>query len=712
MKPLLIKFKKIKSCKYFIVGLLIFFLQPLAAINPVILDDETGKYELADKLEIFVDANKEFEFSDVVKEKFSDKFVLNEEGTTNFNFTSAAYWVRFQVINNAEHYNSWIIELDAPLMDKINLFIIDLDGKIIKKETGRMSSFSTRDIEHRNFAFPVKINEKDIRTFYFRFESEETFLIPLILWERDSFAEFDHAMQIGLGIFYGIMLAMIFYNIFLFIFIKDRGYLYYVLFIFFLTLHYQSEMGSAYEYLWSNLPQIFPFSSTSLSPFLAALTLFFGLLMFRNFLIFKTYYPHFDRHFIRYLVALSFILIFIAPAFKTSIYAITIIIITMFSSLLVIAMTVLIYFKGYSPARYLLFAFTVLLIAISATNLQGLGVLPSHFLLVYSPHIGLCMTTLLFSLALADRYNIIKRDKEAAQQELLDTRLRMLDSFSRFVPKQFLTYLERESIIDVALGDAVEKKMSVLFSDIRHFTTMSEKMDVEENFKFLNSYLSRMGPAVHNNNGFIDKFVGDAIMALFPDEPQDALRAAIEMREILEEYNSHRAKQGYEAIDIGIGVHTGDLMLGTVGSPNRLETTVIGDTVNLAARIESTTKIFKVPIILSDGVYDSLSNPDAFLIREIDTVRVRGKDNFVVLFEAFDNDKEELLEQKKLNLSVYNSALEHYKSGDFKTAEELFLRCLENAPSDRLLSIYINRCKKLQEHPPGPKWKGISKIRE
>ena len=168
-----------------------------------------------------------------------------------------------------------------------------------------------------------------------------------------------------------------------------------------------------------------------------------------------------------------------------------------------------------------------------------------------------------------------------------ESRLAQLNkAYERFVPGQFLQYLEKSSIIDVELGDQVQLEMSVLFSDIRDFTTLSESMTPEENFKFINSYLSRMEPAIAENSGFIDKYIGDAIMALFSGEADNAVKAGISMLHRLIEYNQHRANSGYKPIKNGIGINTGFLMLGTVGGQNRMDSTVISDAVNLASRGE------------------------------------------------------------------------------------------------------------------------------
>ncbi|MCZ0900792.1 adenylate/guanylate cyclase domain-containing response regulator, partial [Microcoleus sp. HI-ES] len=155
---------------------------------------------------------------------------------------------------------------------------------------------------------------------------------------------------------------------------------------------------------------------------------------------------------------------------------------------------------------------------------------------------------------------------------------------ARFVPREFLKFLKRESIVDARLGDSVQAEMTIMFADIRSFTSLSESMSPRENFEFLNSYLSRVGPVIREYNGFIDKYIGDGIMALFPNRAEDAVQAAIEMQHQVKIYNRHRQNSGYQPISIGIGLHTGTLMLGTIGEAERMESTVISDAVNLASR--------------------------------------------------------------------------------------------------------------------------------
>ncbi|MBI1223318.1 MAG: AAA family ATPase [Bacteroidetes bacterium] len=194
-------------------------------------------------------------------------------------------------------------------------------------------------------------------------------------------------------------------------------------------------------------------------------------------------------------------------------------------------------------------------------------------------------------------------------------------AYERFVPYEFLEFLGKESITEVALGDQVEREMAVLFSDIRGFTAMSEQMTPEENFSFINHYLEIMEPIIRSNNGFIDKFIGDAIMALFPTNSQDAVMASMQMSEVLDEYN----KTLEVPVEIGIGINFGKLMLGTVGGVNRMDGTVISDTVNVAARVESLTKVYSTRILITEKVFEQLPPAYSSHFEQVGVVAVRGR---------------------------------------------------------------------------------------
>lgn len=252
--------------------------------------------------------------------------------------------------------------------------------------------------------------------------------------------------------------------------------------------------------------------------------------------------------------------------------------------------------------------------------------------------------------------------------------------------------LKRKNITDVILGDQVQMNMAILFADIRNFTTMSEKLSPEENFNFLNIYLKRMGPIIRKNNGFVDKYIGDAIMALFPEGSDSALKAALDMRKELIEYNNLRGSQKLEPIEVGIGIHCGELMLGTIGEQERMEGTVISDTVNLAARLEQTTKVFGSGIIISQKVLIELDDPSLYLYRFLARMKIKGKEELVGVIEVFDGDSPEIKELKLDTRANFEKAQQLFMEKKMIEAKDQFEKILKIFPNDKACKVYIEQC--------------------
>ncbi|MCA9127413.1 MAG: adenylate/guanylate cyclase domain-containing protein [Planctomycetales bacterium] len=213
--------------------------------------------------------------------------------------------------------------------------------------------------------------------------------------------------------------------------------------------------------------------------------------------------------------------------------------------------------------------------------------------------------------------------------------------FEKFVPKRFLMRITDEDLSRIELGNAREEEIVVLFSDIRGFTAISEQLSPAHLLEYLNMYFLEMANVVKRHGGFIDKYIGDAVMALFDsDEPQDslppnqrAMRAALEMHGALRELNQRLVARGWPEIRIGVGIHFGPVVMGTVGAEFRMDSTALGDTVNIAARLEGLTKQYQVPIIISGTVLAQLPPNHEFSIREIGTVPIHGKQLPVQIFE-------------------------------------------------------------------------------
>lgn len=293
----------------------------------------------------------------------------------------------------------------------------------------------------------------------------------------------------------------------------------------------------------------------------------------------------------------------------------------------------------------------------------------------------------------------------------------MTQVFEKFVPKPFLSRIAPEGIQNISIGKADTTFLTILFSDIRSFTTLSETMQPQELLNFLNSYFKRMSGSIHENNGFVDKFIGDAIMALFDrheddavQHPQDAILSAIGMQEAVEEYNVHRKNVGHMPIEIGVGIHSGSIILGTVGWEDRMDSTVLGDNVNLAARVEGLTKYYGAPILITDATLQLLNRD--FRYRELDWVRVKGKTKPVQIFEILEGDSLETLDAKEKSGKAIKNGLEHRKQKNWNRAIHDFERALSEYPDDRAVFWHLHRCRILQNRTWPKDWDGAVDLDE
>ncbi|MGB5959531.1 MAG: adenylate/guanylate cyclase domain-containing protein [Coleofasciculaceae cyanobacterium] len=233
--------------------------------------------------------------------------------------------------------------------------------------------------------------------------------------------------------------------------------------------------------------------------------------------------------------------------------------------------------------------------------------------------------------ALATAFNNMAKELQASFSRLQKT----LESFERFVPEKFLTVIASDGIENIQVGVAATRVITILFADIRGYTSMSEQMTPLETFALLNDYLACMGQVINDAGGFIDKYIGDAIMALFEDEATgSALRAALAMQQALEDFNAQRRSRAQPIVNIGIGIHRGEVVMGTVGFTDRIESTVIGDPVNVAARVEGLTRKYNRTILVTESVIAALKYPEDFELRLVDdAVKVKGKDELVAIYE-------------------------------------------------------------------------------
>ena len=197
---------------------------------------------------------------------------------------------------------------------------------------------------------------------------------------------------------------------------------------------------------------------------------------------------------------------------------------------------------------------------------------------------------------------------------------------------------------------------------------------------------------IRARGGFIDKYLGDGVMALFPGDPENALRAAVDMQKQMVQYNEGRKRAGYAPIKIGIGLHRGSLILGTIGESERMHTTVIADAVNLASRIEGMTKTFGVGLLVSGTVVEGLPAGHQFKLRHLGAVKAKGKTQSVEIFECYDGDSQELAERKDRSKELFDAGMTEFRKGMFLSAGKIFARVAERTEGDPVSAYYRDRC--------------------
>ncbi|HUR30083.1 MAG TPA: adenylate/guanylate cyclase domain-containing protein, partial [Saprospiraceae bacterium] len=283
--------------------------------------------------------------------------------------------------------------------------------------------------------------------------------------------------------------------------------------------------------------------------------------------------------------------------------------------------------------------------------------------------------------------------------------------YQKFVPLPFLNTLGHDSILSVRLGDQIQREMTIMFTDIRSYTTISEMLSPEENFKFINEYLSYTAPCIESNGGFINQFTGDGIMALFADADQ-ALRASIAIQMEVTSYNQARQTLNLDPIKIGIGLHSGVMMLGVIGDEDRHDTGVISSEVNTAARIEGLTKMFDASILLSEDTLSKVSNVDNYHCRYLGSVQVKGKKGAVKVFECFDAEPKEIVSLKNETLKDFNAGLASYLAKDFIVAAGHLKNVLTNNPKDVTAERYFRHAAELMVKGVNPEWSGVEIMTE
>ncbi|MBU0467414.1 MAG: adenylate/guanylate cyclase domain-containing protein [Nanoarchaeota archaeon] len=294
--------------------------------------------------------------------------------------------------------------------------------------------------------------------------------------------------------------------------------------------------------------------------------------------------------------------------------------------------------------------------------------------------------------------NYIEEEKHSAY---------LREAFGKYVSKNLLSEIINKSY-ELKLGGS-KKEITIFFSDIRGFTSISEKLNPEELVNLMNDYLTKMTEIILENNGTVDKFIGDAVMAFWnapfnqEDHAELACKSAVEQINSLKKFNKDKKNQGYPEINIGIGINTGEAITGNMGSEERFDYTAMGDSVNLASRLEGLTKQYGVNIIISESTKKQIKNK--FDVRKLDRVKVKGKKIPITIYELITNKKFGKLTEQ------YEKALELYFDGRFKKAKAEFNKALNINKKNKASMLFLQRCKEYIKNPPAKNWDGSFEVK-
>jgi predicted ATPase/class 3 adenylate cyclase len=295
-------------------------------------------------------------------------------------------------------------------------------------------------------------------------------------------------------------------------------------------------------------------------------------------------------------------------------------------------------------------------------------------------------------------------------EEALEKQIVLTNAYSRFTPREYLRFLGRDSILDVKLGDHRHENMTVLFSDVRSYTTISEQLTPEENFQLMSAYFKQMSKIVGEHGGIINQLLGDGIMAFFTSS-EKALEAAVAMQLQLQRYNQSRLAKGYIPLQVGIGLHAGPVIIGIMGDEGRMDITISSDTVNTASRIEGLTKHFGANILLSEPVAQALSGKQGQELRFLGKVQLQGKSKEVGVFECFGGDEPDAAAAKAASLADFQTALQAYAVGEFEAAAEALRPIVDLKPEDLPAQFFLQKALKLALTGLDKDWTGVEQMR-
>jgi diguanylate cyclase (GGDEF)-like protein len=379
-------------------------------------------------------------------------------GEVNFGYSRSAYWLALPIRIAANAPQNWLLEIGYSSLDKVEVFVPQAGGGFSRASAGDVQPFNARPFPHRNLVFPVTVAPGSAPTIYLRVESEGSLTIPVTLWQPQALHQHDQWSYALLSLYYGMLLALLLYNLLLYTVLRDPVFLTYVAFVAAMAVGQASLNGLGNQFLWPDWPAWGNIAVTAGN----AATGFFGALFTRQFLGTRQSFPRFDKVILG--LAAAFALAAIAPVLVSYQFAAIFITITgLVFALTAVGGGVYCLSRGHAGARYFLLAWTLLLIGVAVLSLRNLGWLPTTALTTYAMQIGSALEMLLLSFALADRINTLRREKEQVSTEALAAREALVENLLRSEQELEARVTERTFDLEMALSELKTKEQQLQY---------------------------------------------------------------------------------------------------------------------------------------------------------------------------------------------------------------------------------------------------------
>ncbi|MEO0471830.1 MAG: 7TM diverse intracellular signaling domain-containing protein [Bacteroidota bacterium] len=626
------------------------------------------------------------------KESHRPPFQLDEVWQTDH-----TYWGLMRVENPQKTATQWIMYTPGP--GRVEMFWQADSGQKVYLKGG---VFFPAKEKARNdgpyVSLPLNLDAGESGWLQLRFTEVDgnqpnirLTLYSLLSWQ-EQFPKWTFTERLS-NFFQGVFLIMMLYNVVLFLTLRLRIYLYYALYLVCISLFVLFSVGPMSYPPFGDPMRLIPLGYLGLG----AINIFY-FLFGRKFVDLERLLPKWDR-FLKWYVLARILSVVWSQVIIWTDFDLAMALKIEFALMVLDILISLVWFVALARTRTRLAWYLIAgsgSVIVIGLSLSVIGHLLAWRLNTYLIFLGsIVVEIVFFSLGLAYRIRRTEQAKADAEQEkriaqeALNEELSKINTaFGRFVPHEFLRSLGHETILDVSLGDGVEKDVTVLFADIRAYTSISEQMTPKENFEFLNAYLGRVGPNIQENRGFVNQYYGDGIMALFLESPEDALKAALAILHTLRTYNAERRVKKRPIIQLGIGIHTGPLMMGVMGDTLRMEAGVVSDTVNTTSRLEGLTKFYGSRILFSETTLAGIPDPSTYHLRYLGLVQVKGRKGATKVYECFGGDEPDVMEKRQKSMRYFSEGLAAYYGQDFTKATHAFDAVLTIDPDDQSAHYY------------------------